>query len=202
MKWLPWSLALVSSALLGTYFARGWAGERINARAAAEARALGEQLAQGERELRQAERGSLGGAAAVDESAEPADFDSDAATPFRSKRRFGPAPPAEAVVIGEGEVLAWARRETVPRAVARRVEGRLPAGIEILGGESFVPALAPGDRLVEVDGVPVVNREEAVRQVLAARGRRQPRIAARFVRLTARGLERFSVVIAQPYDPE
>ncbi|HSC88574.1 MAG TPA: hypothetical protein VLC09_14930 [Polyangiaceae bacterium] len=190
-------LGWVSALVVGR-----WLGGRMLDRAALAARAAGESLRE------QPPAGPLEGASsegAVSDAAplggqvpRTAGAVGPGARLVASPRPHGSVPRGD-LAIGVAQVLDWARAETVPRA-RFRAQDALPAGLEIDGGAAFVAELEPGDRLIEVDGVPITDREQVVRQVLEARGRGQSAIAATFVRLTETGPARFVVTIQQPYD--
>jgi len=126
--------------------------------------------------------------------AQPVDVRAAGAGP----RRLAPAP-APVVVLRSEVVLSLAERGAVPRGAVRARSADLPAGIEILDGAGLGIGWFPGDRLIAVGGVPVSDRAEVVRQVLAARERREPVITATLARRTSAGVATFRVLVEQPY---
>lgn len=96
-------------------------------------------------------------------------------------------------------VLDWAAQEIIPRGVTRAAAGGLPAGIELYGVGPLGIGLRDGDRLVTVDGISVVEREQVIGAVLGARSRRAESMTAGLVRRTKEGPIHFKVVVEQPY---
>lgn len=112
--------------------------------------------------------------------------------------RLGPEP-APVVVLKSQVVLGLAERGAMPRGVVRSAAGDLPAGIEILEGSGLGIGWFPGDRLILVDGVPVLDRSQVIREVLARRARREPMITATVARQTRGGVVNYRVLVEQPY---
>lgn len=110
---------------------------------------------------------------------------------------IGPAPTSARATVKQ--VLRWAQHQIVPRGITRAAEGGMPAGIELHDVDALGLGLLPGDRLVTVDGISVLERSQVVGAVLGARSRRAPTMTAGLVRLTKAGPVPFTVVVEQPY---
>jgi len=169
-------------------------------RAGAAARALGEATRVGLPEARP----SAPPSEALSWLLEPEVAPADEAGPAKVGKaapaapRLGPAP-TPVVTLNSDVVLRLAEQGAAPRGVARAQAGDLPAGIEILGGGALGIGWFPGDRLIEVDGVPVLDRTQVVRTVVERRARREPIITATVARRTAQGVATYRVLVAQPY---
>jgi hypothetical protein len=110
------------------------------------------------------------------------------------------APTPTPVVILRGDVvLGLAERGAVPRGVLRAASGDLPAGIEILDGSGLGIGWFPGDRLIQVSGVPAVDRAQVIRAVLQERAKRAPVVTATLARRTREGVATYRVLVEQPY---
>lgn len=110
------------------------------------------------------------------------------------------APTPTPVVILRGDVvLGLAERGAVPRGAFRAAAGDMPAGIEILDGGGLGIGWFPGDRLVQVSGVPAVDRAQVIRAVLQERAKRAPVITATLARRTREGVVTYRVLVEQPY---
>jgi hypothetical protein len=114
-----------------------------------------------------------------------------------SKRSYKPSPMSARASVER--VLQWAELQLVPRGITREARGGMPAGIDLYGVGSLGVGLLDGDRLLTVDGVSVLERGQVVGAVLGARSRKAESMTAGLARWTAKGVERFSVVVAQPY---
>lgn len=115
-----------------------------------------------------------------------------------SSWKLGPEP-TPVVTLPSAVVLGLAERGAMPRGRAVPAAHDLPAGIEILDGNALGIGWYPGDRLVLVDGVPVTDRAEVVRHVLAGRAQRAPLITATLARRTKAGVVTYRVLVEQPY---
>lgn len=118
---------------------------------------------------------------------------------------IGPTPTSSRASVQQ--VLGWAQHQIVPRGITRAATGGMPAGIELHDVAALGLGLLPGDRLITVDGVSVLERSQVVGAVLGARSRRAPSMTAGLVRMTKAGPVPFTVVVEQPYpedvpDPE
>jgi hypothetical protein len=81
----------------------------------------------------------------------------------------------------------------------QRADAGLPPGLEVRGAEALGVGWDPRDRLVAVDGAPVVDHASVVQQVLAARERGARELVATVARRTPRGVETYEVIVEQPY---
>lgn len=109
----------------------------------------------------------------------------------------GPAPTSSRASVQQ--VLYWAEHQIVPRGITREVSGGMPAGIELHDVAALGLGLLPGDRLVTVDGLSVLERSQVIGAVLGARSRRAQTMTAGLVRMTKSGPVPFTVVVEQPY---
>ncbi len=112
----------------------------------------------------------------------------------------GPTPKSARASIQQ--VLRWAEKQIVPRGITRPAGDGMPAGIELHDVEALGLGLLPGDRLITVDGVSVLERSQVVGAVLGARSRRAQAMTAGLVRRTKEGPVHFTVVVEQPYPEE
>lgn len=108
-------------------------------------------------------------------------------------------PPPISTRASVKQVLHWAENQIVPRGVARPAGAGMPAGIELHDVGGLGLGLLPGDRLVTVDGISVLERSQVVGAVLGARSRRAEAMTAGLVRRTKAGPVHFTVVVEQPY---
>ena len=128
--------------------------------------------------------------------------DLPAAAGFVSRLAHGAVPVSErplSVRVTAEEVLRWAALETMPSSRVRAATGPLPAGLEIIGAEAWIPTLRDGDRLVAIDGTPTTSYEQAFRLIVSAREAPAPAIVGRFARQYREQVVFFEVTIAQPY---
>lgn len=110
---------------------------------------------------------------------------------------LGPAPKNTRASVAQ--VLKWAEHQIVPRGITRPAGFGMPAGIELYDVGGLGLGLLPGDRLVTVDGISVLERSQVVGAVLGARARRAEAMTAGLVRRTKDGPLHFTVVVEQPY---
>jgi hypothetical protein len=97
------------------------------------------------------------------------------------------------------QVLYWAEHQIVPRGITRAAGFGMPAGIELHDVGGLGLGLLPGDRLITVDGISVLERSQVIGAVLGARSRRAETMTAGLVRRTKDGPVAFTVVVEQPY---
>lgn len=136
----------------------------------------------------------------------PAESGADPASPMKEaspvkKRNASPklGPPPKSTRASVKQVLGWAEQQIVPRGITRPQADGIPAGIELYDVDGLGLGLYPGDRLVTVDGISVLDRSQVVGAVLGARSRRAETMTAGLVRRTKDGPVRFTVVVEQPY---
>lgn len=110
---------------------------------------------------------------------------------------FGPAPKSTRASVQQ--VLQWAEHQIVPRGITRQAGHGMPAGIELYDVGALGLGLLPGDRLITVDGISVLERSQVVGAVLGARSRRADTMTAGLVRRTKDGPVHFTIVVEQPY---
>ncbi len=187
--------AVALAGLLSALALRGWLTERVLRRSRALAELVAElepprtEVAESEAVLREF----------AQQTETPLAMPDAAGSAPQALRAHAPVPTAP-VAVSELDVRNWARLGVVPRARVRTAADDLPAGLEVDGGSAWIPGLENGDRLIAVDDQPATERERVVRLVLEARGRGQAAIVATFARRTSQGVQKFKVIISQPYD--
>ena len=211
--WLKRALVLTALAVLvgGLWFGR-WVALRLSVRSTVQVvRDIADALPESSGEKRSAredllfplwpfdslpERQTLPGGDEVPSAPE-------ASSPRNAPRKLPMLPPVGPLPIDSrasvDHVLKWADQELVPRGMSRPAADGFPAGIELYGVAPLGIGLIDGDRLVTVDGVSVVEREQVVGAVLGARARRAEAMNAGLVRRTKDGPAHFTVVVEQPY---
>lgn len=139
------------------------------------------------------ESGSLRTVAPVSEEGTSEAVPSEASARASKEPGRGPA-----VVVPEEVVRSWMRRGVIPEARALSPGALVPAGVAIVGVGRYLPTLSDGDRLVRVEGRPVVAPEEVVREVALAVRAGRSTVRALFVREEGGRLLERRVEIALP----